>query len=89
MPNHKSAKARVIRNAKENMQNKVYKSTYKNLVKKIISAVDEGEKDVAVKLLPTALSAIDKTAKIGAMHKNQAARRKSRLTKKVNSITSD
>jgi len=84
MPNRKSTKDRVKRNEKENLQNKIYRNTYKNLVKKITKAVDAGDKETAVALLPEAFSAIDRTAKVGAFHKNQAARRKSRLTKKVN-----
>ncbi len=83
MPNRKSTKARVKRSERENLQNKIYKSTYKNLVKKISKAIEAGDKETAAALLPETFSAIDKTAKVGAFHKNQAARRKSRLSKKV------
>jgi len=89
MANTKSAKARIIRTEKEKMQNKVYKTRFKNLVKKIEKAVETGDKEVAKSLLPQAVSAIDKAAKIGSIHKNQAARRKSRLTLKVNKVSAE
>lgn len=89
MANIKSAKARIIRTEKEKMQNKVYKTRFKNLVKKIEKAVETGDKETAKGLLPQAVSAIDKAAKIGSIHKNQAARRKSRLTLKVNKVSAE
>jgi len=89
MANIKSAKARIIRTEKEKMQNKVYKTRFKNLVKKIEKAVETGDKETAKSLLPQAVSAIDKAAKIGSIHKNQAARRKSRLTLKVNKVSAE
>lgn len=84
MPQHKSAKQRVKRSQKEKMQNKVYRSKFKNLTKKINKALEEGDVETANGMLPGTFSAIDRAAKIGTIHANQAARRKSRLVKRIN-----
>jgi len=83
MPQHKSAIRRVKRSQKEKMQNKIYRSKFKNLTKKINRALEEGNVETANEMLPKAFSAIDRAAKIGTIHKNQAARRKSRLVKRI------
>ncbi len=83
MPQHKSAMRRVKRSQKEKMQNKIYRSKFKNLTKKINRALEEGNVETANEMLPKAFSAIDRAAKIGTIHKNQAARRKSRLVKRI------
>ncbi|MEA1883378.1 MAG: 30S ribosomal protein S20 [Thermotogota bacterium] len=83
MPQHKSAMRRVKRTQKEKMQNKIYRSKFKNLTKKIDRALEEGNVETANEMLPRAFSAIDRAAKIGTIHKNQAARRKSRLVKRI------
>ena len=83
MPQHKSAMRRVKRSEKEKLQNKIYRSKFKNLTKKINRALEEGNVESANEMLPKAFSAIDRAAKIGTIHKNQAARRKSRLVKRI------
>jgi len=83
MPQHKSAMRRVKRSQKEKMQNKIYRSKFKNLTKKINRALEDGNMETANEMLPKAFSAIDRAAKIGTIHKNQAARRKSRLVKRI------
>lgn len=74
---------RVKRSEKEKLQNKIYRSKFKNLTKKINRALEEGNVETANEMLPKAFSAIDRAAKIGTIHKNQAARRKSRLVKRI------
>jgi len=86
VPNIQSAKDRVKRTERERLQNKSYKSKFRNLAKKVHKAIDANDKETVKILLPELYSAIDRTAKIGAIHKNQAARRKSRVTKKVNAL---
>jgi len=83
MPQHKSAMRRVKRSEKEKLQNKIYRSKFKNLTKKINRALEDGNVETANEMLPKAFSAIDRAAKIGTIHKNQAARRKSRLVKRI------
>jgi len=84
LPNHRSAIARVKRTEKEHLRNKISKSRFRNLVKKIEKAIESSNKEEVRSLFPQAISAIDKAAKVGSIHKNQASRRKSRLTRHVN-----
>ncbi len=83
MPNIKSQKDRVIQSAKEAMRNKAIKSNLKTVVKKADAAIAAGaaEKETAV---VAAVSAIDKAASKGVLHKNTAARKISRMAKRAN-----
>ncbi len=85
MANIKSAIKRVKTNEKANALNSAQKSALRTSVKKAEAAVqtnDEKAKDLVV----TAAKQLDKAATKGLIHKNAAARKKSRLTKKVNSL---
>lgn len=83
MPNIKSQKDRVIQSKKENMRNKAIKSNLKTVVKKANAAIVAGtaEKEAAV---VAAVSAIDRAAGKGVLHKNTAARKISRMAKRAN-----
>ncbi len=81
MANTKSAAKRVRGSEKRHLINQIAKSRFRNAVKKTIVAAKAGEE--VSSLLSDAFSKIDKAAKIGAIHSNQAARRKARLVKKV------
>ena len=83
MPNIKSAKKRVAVSRANEERNKAERSALKTAVKKANIAIDtkaEGA-DVAVK---EAVAKIDKAAGKGLLHKNNAARKKSALVKKLN-----
>ncbi len=83
MPNIKSAKKRVIIAEKNQKKNAAAKSAIRTSVKKARIAVankDEGAQD-AVK---SAIISVDKAVSKGLMHKNTAARRKSKLAKAMN-----
>ena len=86
MPNIKSAKKRVLVIEKKTMRNKAIKSALKTQVKKFLSAVEAGDKELATKLFPETVSAIDAAATKGVIHKNTAAHRKSAMTLKLNKI---
>ncbi len=86
MPNIKSAKKRVITNAKKGDNNTVVKSSMKSAVKKVEKAVKENNKEAASKNLTTANKKIDKALASGIIKTNKAARDKSRLTKMVNEM---
>lgn len=86
MANIKSAKKRIKVIARKTLENKMVRSRTKTSIKKVVSAVSAGDKDAAFECLKTAVSDIDKAAKKGIYHKNNAARKKSRLTKLVSSI---
>jgi small subunit ribosomal protein S20 len=83
MPNIKSAKKRVKVSTKETLRNKMVRSNMKTLIKKAEKAVAENsaEKDVIVK---AAVKAVDKASAKGVIHKNNAARKKSQIAKKLN-----
>ena len=86
MPNIKSAKKRVLTSAKKNEQNILVDSRMKNSIKKLEKTIKNGNKEESVKVLNTTLKNIDKAQNAGLIHKNNAARKKSRLTKCVNSM---
>lgn len=89
MPNIKSAIKRVKTNEKRRIRNRIIKSHFKKAVKRVYLAMEQADKENLGELLKTALSEIDKAASKGTIHKNQAARRKSRLTLKVNHFLSE
>ncbi|CCW34515.1 SSU ribosomal protein S20P [Chthonomonas calidirosea] len=82
MPNIKSVKKDVIKSRKNHLRNVAAKSAMKTFIKKARLAIDSGaaEEEIA-KALQLAYKVIDKTAERGIIHRNQAARRKSRLMK--------
>ncbi len=86
MPNIKSAKKRVIVAEINRQKNASTKSAMKTVVKKFETAVAAGNKEEAEVLLKDALKTLDKTASKGVIHKNTAARQKSRLAKCVNNM---
>ena len=86
MPNIKSAKKRVITSAKRKEQNNVVDSRMKTAMKKFEKAVKANDKEQAEVELNTAVKRIDKAVSSGLVHKNKAAREKSRLMKKKNEM---
>ena len=84
MANIKSAKKRVLVNQKKADRNKSIKSAVKTSIKKVEAAVVAKDKEAAVAALANAISTIDKAATKGVYHKNNAARKVSRLSKAVN-----
>ena len=83
MPNIKSQKDRVVQARKENMHNKAIKSNLKTVVKKADAAIAAGAADKEAAVV-AAVSAIDKAASKGVLHKNTAARKISRMAKRAN-----
>lgn len=86
MPNIKSAKKRVLTSAKKEENNNVIEARTKTAVKKFVKEVEAGNKENANEKLNIAIKNIDKAAKSGLIHKNKAARQKSRLMKMNNKI---
>ena len=80
MANIKSQKKRNITNAKRAERNKAVKSELKTRVKRATATIGDEKNDEDVRL---AVKRLDMAASKGVIHKNQAARRKSRLMKKV------
>ena len=86
MANIKSAKKRILVTAKRTARNKSIKSEVKTSIKKVEAAVNAKNKEEAQAALTNAVSTIAKAAKRGVYHKNNAARKVSRLTRLVNEI---
>lgn len=83
MANHKSALKRAGQNTRRRLRNRMVQTRVKNVVKDVRLAVAEGAEDKAERLT-AAQSAIDKAAKKGVLHPRTAARKISRLAKKIN-----
>jgi len=83
MANHKSAEKRVRQNAKRNEINRANRSKLRTQIKKLRTAIAQHDKSQSGELLSPTVSLIDKAVNKGVIHKNTAARYKSRLTKHV------
>lgn len=86
MPNKKSAEKRVRTSERNRIYNRYWTTRCKTSAKKVLEAVESSDRDLAVKRLDEAQSAIDKAVVKGVIHKNTAARRKSRLTRAVKTL---
>ena len=86
MANHKSAEKRVRQNAKRKEINRSNRSKLRTSIKKVRAAVTSNDKAVSSEQLLSTVSLIDKAVNKGIIHRNTAARHKSRLTKHVNAI---
>lgn len=86
MANIKSAKKRVLVAIRNNERNTAFKSTIKTAVKKVLSLVD-GDSEELKAALAKVYQLCDKAVGKGILHKNTAARKKSRLTKAINKLT--
>jgi len=84
LANIRSAIKRIRQSEKRRMRNKVFRSRARTFVKKTNRLLDQGRVEEAVETAHLAIVALDKAASKGVIHKNNAARRKSRLMAKVN-----
>lgn len=83
MPNHKSAEKRVRQNEKRRAVNRSSRSNLRTQIKKLRTALSASDVNQSQELLTPTVSAIDKAVNKGVLHKNTAARYKSRLTTRV------
>ena len=86
MPNIKSAIKRVKTSEARNAQNTTAKSAMRTAVKKVEAAVTTNDAAATKEAFVAAASKLDKAAAKGLIHKNAAARKKSRLAKKANAL---
>ena len=87
MANHQSAVKRMLQGEKRRVRNKHVKSTIKTYVKKYLNSVEEKNSDAAKENLRLAESYIKKAAGKGVIHKRNASRKISRLTRKYNVLS--
>ncbi len=86
MATHPSAEKRERQNKKHKIRNTAVKSKTKTEIKKVLAAVEELDRESSEKALKNAITVIKKAASKGVYHKNNASRKVSRLTKKVNAL---
>jgi small subunit ribosomal protein S20 len=79
-----SAKKRVRQNLKRRARNRARKEIIKDSVKGFTAAITSGKFDVAATELKKVVQKLDRVAGKGTIHKNTAARKRSRLTKRLN-----
>ena len=84
MPNHKSAEKRMRQNEKRRVINRGNRTKVRSYIKKLRTDLDTGKADEINRILPEAMSVIDKAIQKGVLHANSAARYKSRLTVRAN-----
>lgn len=87
MANSPQAKKRAVQAEKSRKHNASLRSMTRTYIKKVIAAVEAGDAEAAQTAYAAAVPAIDKLANKGIIHKNKAARHKSRLSKKVKALS--
>jgi small subunit ribosomal protein S20 len=88
LANHKSAIKRANQNEIRNLRNKSKRTRVKSVTKQVRAAIAEGSSDTAQAALTAAIPVIDKAAQKGAIHRNTASRKISKLTRQVNALSS-
>ena len=86
MPNHKSAEKRMRQNEKRKQINRSNRTRVRSSIRKLRGTLAAGNAKELETLLPETISTIDKAVQKGVLHKNTAARYKSRLTASANQM---
>jgi len=86
MANTAQAKKRARQAENSRIRNAGQRSNLRTFVKKVIAAINAGDKELAGKAYQAAVATIDKAVSKGLIHKNKAARGKSRLNNKVRAM---
>jgi len=81
-----SAKKRIRQNAKKRTMNRARKSQVKTQIKRFETALDQGDAAAASEQFQLVVKKLDKVAGTSTMHKRTAARKKSRLAKRLNGL---
>lgn len=89
MANHRSAVKRHAQSETKRLRNKAYKSELKTATKKVGEAATAGNTEDAAKNLKEVTVLLDKAVTKNVLHRNNASRKISRLTKAVNAISSN
>jgi small subunit ribosomal protein S20 len=84
LANNKSSEKRIRVAERRRLRNRPYRTAARTFVKKAEVAIRAGDEDVAATAVGDAISMLDRVAGKGIIHKNNAARRKSRLMAKFN-----
>jgi small subunit ribosomal protein S20 len=86
LANIKSAKKRALTSEKRRQHNASRRSMMRTFFKKVIAAIEAGNKEAAQAAFTVAVPVLDRYATKGLIHKNKAARHKSRLAAKIKAL---
>jgi len=86
LANSKQAKKRAVQSEKRRQHNGSRRSMMRTLLKKVIVAIEAGDKEAATKQLAAVTPILDRYASKGLIHKNKAARSKSRLNAAIKAL---
>ncbi len=86
MANHRSALKRIKQTRVRTERNRAHRSRLRNQIKKLRAAIDSKDKATAQALLPQTFALIDRSIRKGILHRNAAARYKSRLSIKLKAL---
>uniref|UniRef100_A0A7C1JTU8 Small ribosomal subunit protein bS20 n=1 Tax=Thermomicrobium roseum TaxID=500 RepID=A0A7C1JTU8_THERO len=86
MPNTKSAAKALRRSERRRIRNRMWRSAARTFIKKARKLMEAGDLEAAARAIGDAISTLDRAAAKGVIHKNNAARRKSRLMKRFNAL---
>lgn len=83
MANTESAKKRIRQNAKRRLRNKLFRTRARTFAKRAQLALEAGDRETTAEAVRLAVSELDRAAHKGVIHRKNAARRKSRLMKRL------
>jgi len=86
LANSPQARKRARQAVKRREHNIAFKSQFRSVVKKTVYAIEDGDKEKATEAFKAAVPVIDSMVSKGIIHKNKAARHKSRLNKRIRAI---
>ncbi len=86
MANSAQARKRARQAAARRERNVAHRSKFRTAIKKTVYAIEAGDKEKATELYKLAVPIIDSTVSKGLIHKNKAARHKSRLNKRIKAL---
>ncbi len=84
---HLSVKKRARQNEQRRRRNAMLRSALRTSIRKVVAAADAGNVETATAELPHAVKALGKASSKGIIHRNHAARKISRLTRRVNALS--
>ncbi len=86
MANSAQARKRARQSEKRRQQNASQRSTLRTFIKKVVKAIESGDKEAAAQAYKSAVPEIDGAAQKGQIHANKAARHKSRLNAHIKAM---
>jgi small subunit ribosomal protein S20 len=87
LANIKSAKKRAVQSEQNRQHNASMRSMMRTHIKKTVAAIEAGKKEAAVEAFAAMQKVVDRFADKGLIHKNKAARHKSRLNARIKALS--